>query len=164
MQFWATVGGMFWLHINFCSVIFLTVDTFFFTLFLAVSQWKAPDLGRMFSWQRTKSVVSASNPERSSSASQSCLNLRRPSRFVVRLSCFLSVWGIHLSCCTAFANTVHGWRSLQGWINTQGAHMMLRLLKTFKCHSIFKNDNNCEIAVQTAFQVCDCDPVSLLHG
>lgn len=48
-------------------------------------QWKAPDLAKMFSWQRMKSVVFASNPGRSSSASQSCLNLRRPSRFVVRL-------------------------------------------------------------------------------
>lgn len=113
------------LEINVCSVIFLTVVASFFHtlslyLSLSASQWKAPDLGRMFSWQRTKSVVSASNPGRSSSASQSCSNLRRPSRFVVRLSCFLSVGGIHLCCCTAFANTVHGWCSLQGWINTRG--------------------------------------------
>lgn len=85
------------------SVIFLTPCIFP----LSLSQWKAPDLAKMFSWQRMKSVVSASNPGRSSSASQSCSNLRRPSRFVVRLTCvFFRPEGILQSGCIAFTNTL----------------------------------------------------------
>lgn len=51
-----------------------------------LSKWKAPDLAKMFSWQRMKSVVSASSPGRSSSANLFCLNWRHPLKFVVSKS------------------------------------------------------------------------------
>lgn len=57
-----------------------------------LSKWKAPDLEKMFSWQRMRSVVSASNPGRSSSANQFCLNWRHPLRFVVSSLFFSEPW------------------------------------------------------------------------
>lgn len=57
----------------------------------SLSKWKAPDLEKMFSWQRMRSVVSASNPGRSSSANQFCLNWRHPLRFVVSSLCCVSL-------------------------------------------------------------------------
>lgn len=59
-----------------------------------LSKWKAPDLEKMFSWQRMRSVVSASNPGRSSSANRFCLNWRHPLRFVVSSICFL--WALDI--------------------------------------------------------------------
>lgn len=65
-----------------------------------VLKWKALDLAKMFSWQRMKSVVSASSPGRSFSANQFCLNWRHPWRFVVSKSS--NVFG-------QISNILHGW-------------------------------------------------------